>query len=182
VRAVDTPDVVGGDLLVPKHSAVDSDGRWLVPPIEGVRFRPTRPIPHEDGTLVEVARRSWPELGDEIVQVHVTTTESGRIRAWGLHRRSTDRLFVVAGLVSLVVFDGRAGSPTQGALNEFKVHDRCPGLLVIPPNLYHGWKNIGTAEAFIINMPTKEYDYEAADALDLPYDAPEASSVVPFRW
>ena len=105
-----------------------------------------------------------------------------RIRAWGLHQHSTDRLFVVSGLVSLVVFDGRSDSPTSGALNEFKVSERNPGLLVIPPNLYHGWKNIGTTEAFIINMPSSQYDYDGPDALDLPYDSPRAPEIVPFRW
>jgi len=182
VDEVDTPDVIGRNVLVPKQSAVDGEGRWRVNEIDGLQFRPTRPIPHEDGTLAEVARRSWPEIDQEIVQVHVTTTQPGRIRAWGLHTRSTDRLFVVTGLVSLVVFDGRSGSPTQGALNEFKLSERSPGLLVIPPNVYHGWKNIGTVEAFIINMPTEQYEYERPDALDLPYDTPDAASVVPFRW
>jgi dTDP-4-dehydrorhamnose 3,5-epimerase len=179
---VDASDITGRDVLAAKSSAVDGEGRWRAEPIEGLHFRPTRPIPHEDGTLAEVARRSWPEIDQEIVQVHVTTTEPGRIRAWGLHQASTDRLFVVSGLVSFVVFDGRKGSPTHGALNEFKVSERSPGLLVIPPNLYHGWKNIGTVESFTINMPSAQYDYEAPDALDLPYDAPEAMSVVPFRW
>jgi dTDP-4-dehydrorhamnose 3,5-epimerase len=139
-------------------------------------------VPHEDGTVSEVARASWPEINLPIVQVHVTTTQPGRIRAWGLHRHSTDRLFVVNGLVSIVVYDGRRDSPTAGALNEFKVSERNPGLLVIAPNLYHGWKNIGTTEAFMINMPSSQYDYDQPDALDLPYDAPEAPDVVPFRW
>jgi dTDP-4-dehydrorhamnose 3,5-epimerase len=132
--------------------------------------------------LSEVARASWEAVSLPVVQVHVTTTEPGRTRAWGLHQRSTDRLFVVKGLVSIVVYDGRTASPTFGTINEFKVSERNPGLLVIPPNLYHGWKVIGTEEAFIINMPSPEYDYEAPDALELPYDAPEAASIVPWRW
>jgi dTDP-4-dehydrorhamnose 3,5-epimerase len=124
----------------------------------------------------------WPELELPIVQVHITTTYAGRMRAWGLHRGSTDRLFVVRGLVSIVVYDGRVGSPTQGIHNEFRLSERNPGLVVIPPNLYHGWKNIGTDEAFIINMPSSQYVHEGPDALDLPYDAPDAAEVVPFRW
>ena len=123
-------------------------------PIDGVQFRPTRPVVHDDGTLAEIARTDWPEIDQPIVHVHVTTTEPGRIRGWGLHQHSTDRLFVVRGLVSIVVFDGRRLSPTYGQVNEFKVSERNPGLLVIPPDLYHGWKVIGTEEAFIINMPT----------------------------
>ena len=168
--------------LVDKHSAVDAEARWRIDPIEGLAFRPVRPVPHEDGTVTEIARASWPEIDQPIVQVHVTSTQPGRIRAWGLHERSTDRLSVVSGLVSIVVYDGRLDSPTFGALNEFKVSERNPGLLVVAPGLYHGWKNIGTAEAFIVNMPTSQYDYDGPDALDLPYESPRAPEIVPFRW
>src|SRR5262245_51708086 len=136
--------IVGREALTPKRSAVTGDGRWRIDPIDGLHFRPTRPVPHEDGTVAEVARTVWPEIDRAIEQVHITTTQPGRIRAWGLHQRSVDRLFVVTGLVSLVVFDGRLDSPTHGALNEFKVSERNPGLLVVPAGLYHGWKNLGT--------------------------------------
>jgi dTDP-4-dehydrorhamnose 3,5-epimerase len=176
------PNVEGAAVLVAKHSAVDPTGRWKNTLIEGVQFRPTRPVPHDDGTVAEIARTDWPQVSQPIVHVHLTTTEPGRIRAWGLHQKSTDRLFVVKGLVSIVVYDGRLDSPTRGCLNEWKVSERNPGLVVIPPNLYHGWKNIGTCEAFIVNMPSSAYDYNAPDALDLPYDSPSAGEIVPFRW
>jgi dTDP-4-dehydrorhamnose 3,5-epimerase len=109
--------------------------------------------------------------------IRFTTTLPGRIRAWGLHQKSTDRLFVVSGLVTIVVFDGRRDSPTSGRVNEFTLSEKNPGLLLIPPNLYHGGKNIGTSEAIIINMPTRMYNYEAPDALDLPWDA-EAAALI----
>jgi dTDP-4-dehydrorhamnose 3,5-epimerase len=174
--------IVGGSHLVAKQSAVDAEGLLRQTLIDGVRFRPVRPVPHEDGTVAEIARAAWPEIDLEIVQVHLTTTYAGRVRAWGLHQRSTDRLFVVKGLVSIVVFDGRESSPTFGSLNEFRVTERNPGLLVIPPNLYHGWKNIGIDEAFIINMPSSQYAHAGPDALDLPYESPLAEEIVPFRW
>ena len=174
--------IKGFDVLVPKHSAVDARGELRQGPIDGVRFRPVRPVPHEDGTVAEVARAAWPEVDLPIVQVHITTTQPGRIRAWGLHQASTDRLFVVKGLVSIVVYDGRESSPTFDHVNEFRVSERNPGLLVIPNNLYHGWKNIGTDEAFLINMPSAQYEHDLPDALDLPYDDPEAETIVPWRW
>ena len=176
------PAVDGVDLLVGKHSAVRSDGGFQQRPIDGLTFRPTRPVPHEDGIVTEVARADWDVIDQPVVHTHVTTTEPGRIRAWGLHVASTDRLFVVKGLVSIVVYDGRHDSPTRGCLNEFKVSERNPGLLVIPPQLYHGWKVIGTDEAFIINMPSSMYDYDRPDALDMPYDDLSAPDVVPWRW
>ena len=174
--------ITGSDVLVAKHSAVDASGALRQDPIDGLRFRPTRPVPHEDGTVAEVARAIWPEIDLPIVQVHITTTLPTRIRAWGLHQASTDRLFVVKGLVSIVVYDAREASPTYGCLNEFRVSERNPGLLVIPPNLFHGWKNIGVDEAFIINMPSSQYDHEGPDALDLPYESEMAEAIVPFRW
>ncbi len=176
------PRIAGYDRLVSKQSAVDAAGDLRQDPIDGVRFRPVRPVPHEDGTVAEVARLAWPEVDQPIVQVHVTTTLAGRIRAWGLHEASTDRLFVVHGLISIVVYDGREDSPTYGCLNEFRVSERNPGLLVVPPNLFHGWKNIGIDEAFIINMPSSLYAHDHPDALDLPYESPEAPEIVPFRW
>jgi dTDP-4-dehydrorhamnose 3,5-epimerase len=179
---VEDPKIAGYDALVPKHSAVDETGALRQDPIDGVRFRPVRPVPHEDGTVVEVARAVWPEVDLPIVQVHITTTLPGRVRAWGLHEASTDRLFVVRGLVSIVVYDGREDSPTYKCLNEFRLSERNPGLVVIPPNLYHGWKNIDIDEAFIVNMPSSQYDHEGPDALDLPYESPLSEQIVPFRW
>ena len=177
-----TPNVIGVDELLAKKSAVDQFGSLRNQPVDGLIFRPTRPVPHEDGHVTEVARASWEILPAPIVQVHITTTFPGRVRAWGLHPLGTDRLFVVSGLVKIVVFDGRNASPTRGSLNEFVVSEKNPGLLIIPPNLYHGWKNIGTTEAIIINMPDRMYNYDQPDALDLPWDLDAATRIVPYRW
>jgi dTDP-4-dehydrorhamnose 3,5-epimerase len=179
---VEGPRITGFEALVPKQSAVDEYGLLQQTPIEGIRFRPVRPVPHEDGTVAEVARSLWPEIDLPIVQVHITSTLSGRVRAWGLHQASTDRLFVVRGLVSIVVYDAREDSPTYTLINEFRLSERNPGLVVIPPNLYHGWRNIGIDEAFIINMPSSQYEHQVPDALDLPYGSSQAEAIVPFRW
>jgi dTDP-4-dehydrorhamnose 3,5-epimerase len=176
------PNVVGAAELLAKKSAVDQHGRLRRLPVEGVVFRPTRPVPHEDGFLTEVARASWDVLDSPVTQVHVTTTFPDRIRAWGLHQVSIDRLFVVSGLVKIVVFDGRLDSPTRGHLTEIVVSERNPGLLIVPPNLYHGWKNIGVTEAIIINMPTEMYNYEDPDALDMPWDSVAAKDLIPYTW
>ena len=182
MKTRDIPAVAGGAELVAKMSAVDKQGEIRNRPIEGVSFRPTRPVAHEDGHVAEVARTDWPVVGGPIVQVHSTTTLPGRIRAWGLHQHSTDRLFVVDGLVKIAVYDGRHGSSTFGHTSTFTVSPKNPGLLVIGPNLYHGWKNIGTNDAIIINMPTAMNDHEQPDALDLPWDSEAAQRIIPYRF
>src|SRR5439155_20734741 len=95
--------IAGYEILLQKQSAVDASGNLRQDPIDGVLFRAVRPVPHEDGNVAEVARAAWPEVTEEIVQVYITTTLPGRIRAWGLHQASTDRLFDVKGFVSIVV-------------------------------------------------------------------------------
>lgn len=178
----DAPDVVGAAELLAKKSAVDAQGCLREKLIDGLEFRPTRPVPHEDGHVTEVGRAGWNIIRDPIVQVHTTTTLPGRIRAWGLHQFGSDRLFVVSGLVTIAVFDGRVDSPTRGSVNSFTVSEKNPGLLLIPPNLYHGWKNIGVSEAIIINMPTRAYNYDKPDALDLPWDSEAAARLIPYNF
>jgi dTDP-4-dehydrorhamnose 3,5-epimerase len=175
-------NVIGMNELLAKQSAVDDRGALRLGLIEGVQFRPTRPVPHEDGHVSEIARANWEIIAQPIVQVHMTTTLVGRVRAWGLHQKSTDRLFVACGLVKIVVFDGRTGSPTFGKFNEITVSDKNPGLLTIAPLLYHGWKNIGTSEAITINMPDRLYDHDKPDALDLPWDSDAARRLIPYQW
>ena len=85
-------------------------------------------------------------------------------------------------LVKFAVFDGRLDSPTYGCVNEVTISDTSPGLLIVPPNLYHGWKNIGSSEATIINMPTAMYNYESPDSLDLPWDSEAAARIIPYRF
>jgi dTDP-4-dehydrorhamnose 3,5-epimerase len=174
--------IAGQEILRGKQSAVDASGDLRIDPIDGVRFRPTRPVPHEDGHLLEIARPGWAVLDAPIVQVHMTTTLPGRVRAWGLHRNNTDRLFVARGLVRIACYDGRRASSTFGRVNEFTLSDRNPGLVILPCDLYHGWKNIGEDEAIIINMPTRAYNYDSPDALDLPWDSPQARSLIPYAW
>jgi len=64
------------DRLLAKQSAVNEQGALRRVPIEGLVLRPTRPVPHEDGHVTEVARASWGELADPIVQVHITRRPS----------------------------------------------------------------------------------------------------------
>jgi len=172
----------GESVVVPKSSDVRASGELRVNPIAGLRYRLTRPVPHEDGHVIEIARDDWDLVTEPIRQVHMTTTLPGRVRAWGLHRKTSDRLFVASGLVHVVCWDGRSGSPTFGRLNEFTLSDRSPGLIVVPPDVYHGWKNIGTSEAIVVNMPTRPYTYDEPDALDLPWDSEAAKALIPYSW
>jgi dTDP-4-dehydrorhamnose 3,5-epimerase len=117
-----------------------------------------------------------------VVQVNLTTTFPGKIRAWGIHRLTVDRLFAATGSLCIVCYDGRRVSPTVGCINEFLVGGRNQGLVVIPPGVYHGWKNIGDDEATIVSMPSQVYEYDAPDRWELPWNSEEARAIIPYRW
>lgn len=176
------PSVHGLDATEQKRSDVDARGALRIEPIEGLRVRLARPVAHDDGHLIEIARTGWDLLDGPIAQVHMTTTFPGRVRAWGLHRQTVDRLFVASGLVRVVCYDGRRDSKTCGFVNELTLGDRNPGLVVIPPDVYHGWKNIGVSESIVINLPSRLYDYDRPDSLDLPWDTAAARELIPYTW
>lgn len=157
-------------------------GALRIQSIEGLTLRLTRPVSHPHGHLTEVLREDWEVTDAPLVQVTLTTTFPGRVRAWGLHEFTTDRLFAANGSLCVVCYDGRPTSPTYGTVNEFFLGERNQGLVIIPPGVYHGWKNIGPDEASIISMPSRLYDHESPDRYELMWDSPQAQQIIPYVW
>lgn len=175
-------DVDGFGSAQSKTSLMTKDGKPRFHPIEGVQFRSARPVSHDHGHLTEAYRIDWGIIQNPLVQVTVTTTFPGRVRAWGIHSATVDRLFAATGSFCIVCFDGRRSSPTFGSINEFFVGARNQGLIVIAPGIYHGWKNVGNDEATIVSMPSQLYDYDKPDRWQLDWDSPEAHAIIPYRW
>src|SRR5258708_11280098 len=105
-------EVEGFASASPRQSLMTAAGALRLDPIDGVRYRPARPVSHHHGHLTEVFRADWGLTEALIVQVNLTTTFPGRIRAWGIHRLTVDRLFAATGSLCLVCYDGRRGLPT----------------------------------------------------------------------
>ena len=165
-----------------KQSHTTSQGALRLAPIDGVQYRLTRPVSHHHGHLVEVFRADWGLAEFPVVQVNLTVTFPGRIRAWGIHRFTIDRLFAATGSLCIVCYDGRRESPTFGAVNEFMLGERNQGLVVIPPGVFHGWKNVGNDEAAIVSMPSQLYDYDGPDRWELMWDSEAARQTIPYVW
>jgi dTDP-4-dehydrorhamnose 3,5-epimerase len=128
-------DVEGFTSASPRQSLTTGAGALRVAPIDGVRYRLARPVSHHHGHLTEVFRADWGLTDAPVVQVNATTTFPGRIRAWGIHRLTVDRLFAATGSLCIVCYDGRRGSLTFGCVNEFMLGERNQGLIVIPPGI-----------------------------------------------
>jgi dTDP-4-dehydrorhamnose 3,5-epimerase len=145
--------------------------------IHEVKVKNLRVMPDERGHLMEILRRDDP-LFEKFGQVYVTTTYPGVIKAWHFHTKQNDNIAVVKGMLKLVLFDDREGSPTRGELNEFFLGEHNPILVHVPRNVYHGWKCIGSEEAFVVNCVTEPYDYKEPDEHRLPFDTEQ----IPYNW
>ena len=146
--------------------------------IDGVRVREVANIPKRDGHLTEIFRSDWALDATGVGQVFQVVLASGKISGWHAHEKTLDRLFVSSGIVRIVLFDGRDGSPTKGRINEFRFGTIRPALVVVPPRVWHGLQNVGEAPAVVLNLVDLAYDYEDPDHWRLPSETTE----IPFRW
>jgi dTDP-4-dehydrorhamnose 3,5-epimerase len=146
--------------------------------IDGVVTSSMSNVLTDNGVLTEMWRADWrvDELG--VGQVFQRVMTPGALSAWHAHRVTTDRLFCATGRIKVVLFDGRAGSPTHGALTEYRLGAERPALVVVPPGVWHGVRNIGETAAVLVNLVDVAYDYESPDH----YRAPADTVDIPYTW
>ena len=146
--------------------------------IHDVKTKRLRVIPDDRGRLMEMLRND-DECYEEFGQVYLSTTYPGVVKAWHYHKLQKDNFVCVKGMVKLVLADTREGSPTKGQIDEFVIGEHNPTLVHVPIGVYHGWKCIGTEEAFVINTTTKTYDYKDPDEYRLD---PHENGVIQYDW
>lgn len=144
--------------------------------IDGVKTKALKVIPDERGRLFEILRCDEP-LCAKFGQVYCTTVSVGVVKGWHYHKVQVDNFVCVSGMIKLVAYDTREGSPTKGQLNEFFIGVHNPMLVQIPAGVYHGFKGITHPEAVVINVPTEPYHHKTPDEYrldphgnDIPYD------------
>ncbi len=141
--------------------------------LEGVRTFEVKNIVTANGFTTEVFRPDWGVAQLPIQHVIHVNLHPGVISAWHQHRMQTDHVFVVNGTLRVVLYDGRDDSPTRGGVNVFNVSNVRPTLLVIPPGIWHGVKNIGEGMTSFVNYFDRPYVYDDPDEWRLPRDTPE---------
>jgi dTDP-4-dehydrorhamnose 3,5-epimerase len=137
--------------------------------IEGVIVKELKVIPDERGSLMEMMRSTDPEF-QKFGQVYMTMVYPGVVKAWHYHKLQTDHFVCVAGMAKVVLHDTREGSPTKGETNEFVIGWQRQRLIVIPPDVYHGFTAVGSEPAYIVNIPTEVYNDAEPDEYRLPFD------------
>ncbi len=145
--------------------------------IDGVVIKQLKVIPDERGRLMEILRED-DDIFLRFGQVYLTTAYPGVVKAWHYHKVQYDHFCVVKGMMKVVLYDSREGSPTKGEVGEYFMGDHRPMVLRIPPGVFHGFKAIGTEEALVINVPTQPYRHDAPDE----YRIPPHDNDIPYDW
>ena len=145
--------------------------------IDGVNVKPLKVIADERGYLMEMLRCDDPFF-QKFGQTYVSVAFPGVVKGWHYHKIQTDHFVIVKGMMKVVLYDDREGSPTKGTINEFFMGERNPILITIPPGVWHGMKGIGTEPAMLVNMPTEPYRYDQPDE----YRVDPHQNEIPYDW
>ena len=122
------------------------------------------------GYLVELLRATDPHF-TQFGQVYlVGNLGSGTIRAFHKHDDLWDWFFISHGTAKFVLVDDRPDSPTRGEQNTFVVGSRNPGLLVVPPGVYHGWMSLED-DTQMISTASDVYNRDKPDEVRIPPDS-----------
>lgn len=145
--------------------------------IKGVLVKKLRVIPDERGRLMEMLR-SDDEMFSRFGQVYMTTAYPGVVKGWHYHKKQSDNMAVVRGMMKIVLYDSRDDSPTKGEVNELFAGEHNPILVHIPPLVFHGFKCVSSEEAIVINTTTEKYDYQEPDE----FRVDPHTSDIPYNW
>ena len=149
--------------------------------IQGVETKKLKVVTDERGFLMEILRND-DKIFEKFGQVYLTAVKRGVAKAWHYHKLQDDHVACVSGKALLVLYDARKDSGTKGETQEFILNEPAKEeehlLVKIPKGVFHGFTALDCDEARIINIPTKEYNYDNPDEYRVSWDSGE----VPYKW
>jgi len=143
--------------------------------IDGVKVVALKRIPDERGTIFHMLKRTDPHF-TKFGEVYFSTVYPGVVKGWHRHKNMTLHYACIHGRVKLVIYDEREGSKTKGELMELFLGPDDYSLVVIPPDLWNGFKGMGDEPAII------------ADVTDIPHEEADSTRVdphkshIPYDW
>jgi dTDP-4-dehydrorhamnose 3,5-epimerase len=150
--------------------------------IEGVLIEPLEVYPDDRGFFCELARlgkglaEKMVPGGQSKIQVSLTLTYPGTIKAIHYHSEQTDLWAPVSGMVQVFLYDLRRKSRTFGAINTIFAGRFQPWEILIPPGVAHGYKALGVEPIQLVYFTDRHYN--PADELRLPYNHPD----IAYDW
>lgn len=143
--------------------------------IEGVVVKLLESHTDLRGNLTELFRRDWlDDLALELKQdlipqmAYLSITKPGIARGPHEHRQQTDIFaFMALGTFRICLWDARTASPTSGSQMVFEAGIEAPTLVIVPPGVVHGYRNISETNGMVLNFPNQMYaGYGKKDPVD----------------
>ena len=126
--------------------------------IDGVKITPLKIISDHRGSVMHMLRNDS-DIFQKFGEIYFSTIFEKKIKAWHLHKEATLNYACVYGKVRLVLFDDRKNSKSFGILEEFNLSLENYSLISIPPNIWNGFKGLGSKHSIIancLNIPHNE--------------------------
>ena len=143
--------------------------------IHDVTVTPLARIPDERGAVFHMLREDSPVF-ERFGEIYFSLVYPGVVKGWHVHSRMTLNYAVPVGMVKLVCYDDREGSPTRGQVQELHVGELNYAFVTIPPLGWNGFKGEGTSPALVANCATLPHDPDEIDRVD-PVD-----NEIPYDW
>ena len=123
--------------------------------IHGVKLADLVHYIDERGWLCELWRTDWMEhiAGPVPVMCYTSMTEPGIARGPHEHRTQADYFaFLGPGNFKLLLWDNRPESPTYKAFMKVFVGADNPKVVIVPPGVVHGYKNVSGVSGIVVNF------------------------------
>jgi dTDP-4-dehydrorhamnose 3,5-epimerase len=126
--------------------------------VAGVIWKPLHRHHDARGWLCELFRADEVPAEYHPVMAYVSATEPGVCRGPHEHTDQADCFcFVGPSQFLLALWDNRPASTTYRAYQHAVVGQDNPMLVIIPPGVVHGYRNIGPETGWVINCPNRLY-------------------------
>lgn len=125
--------------------------------IDGVVIKEFRYFKDQRGWLSELFRHD--ELDAELhpVMSYISMTNPGVARGPHEHVDQTDCFVFFSSTFKLLLWDRREGSPTKGSRMALHFGADKSASVIVPPGVVHAYKNVGSAEGLVLNLPNRLY-------------------------
>jgi dTDP-4-dehydrorhamnose 3,5-epimerase len=143
--------------------------------IDGVLVQPLRRIADERGSVMHMLKETDPHF-ERFGEIYFSTVYPGVVKGWHIHDRMALNYAVPHGMIKMVLYDDREGSPTRGKLQEIFVGEQNHVLVHVPAKVWNGFKGMGAGAAVVANCSTIPHDPAEIHRLD-----PHVNSI-PYDW
>lgn len=122
---------------------------------KGVEIIPLKKYEDARGWLVELYRDDELPEGFNPTMGYFSCTKPGIERGPHEHADQTDGFIFFDGSYELHLWENREGEPEN--FEVIPVGKDNPVFITVPPGVVHAYRNVGDADAFVINVPDRLY-------------------------